>query len=69
MQEACYCGRTGDMEDRGPILDSGGRKVLRCPDCDHLGGLPDDARLLVLREAERRWRIGHRYPARRGRAA
>lgn len=36
MKESCYCGRTGDVEDREPILDGGGRSFLRCPDCGHV---------------------------------
>lgn len=56
MQEVCYCGRTGEIEEREPVRD-GGEMALRCPDCghlDHLRWLPEDARRLVLAEAERR---------------
>lgn len=56
MQEVCYCGRTGEIEERKPVR-GGGELALRCPDCghpDHMGWLPEDARRLVLGEAERR---------------
>ena len=46
MREACYCGRTGEIEDRGPITASDGGRALRCPDCGHLDSLdwlPEEA--------------------------
>ena len=57
MQEACYCGRSGDIRSRKPILDSDGRRALECPDCghtDHLEWLPQELRSPILEEAERR---------------
>ncbi len=57
MQEACYCGRVGDIEDRQPILDARGERALRCPHCgsiDSLLWLSKDRRSLVFEEAERR---------------
>jgi hypothetical protein len=39
MREVCYCGRSGELEDREPILESSGRWVLRCPECGHLDDL------------------------------
>lgn len=56
MQEVCYCGRAGEIEDREPVRD-GTERALRCPDCGHLDQLlwlSDDARRSVLKEAERR---------------
>jgi len=57
MQEVCYCGRRGEIEDRQVVRDGGGSRALRCPDCghlDHLSWLPADARDLTLAEAKRR---------------
>lgn len=56
MQEVCYCGRTGEVEDREPVNDSDGRQALKCPDCghlDHLSWLPEDARERVFAETKR----------------
>jgi hypothetical protein len=62
MKEVCYCGRTGEIEDREPIVIGGdGKEALRCPQCgsvDHLHWLSDGARRLVLEEAGRRTRSG-----------
>jgi len=55
MQEACYCGRIGEVEDRTVVRD--GKEALQCPDCGHLdrlSWLPADARDLALAEAKRR---------------
>jgi hypothetical protein len=55
MKESCYCGRTGDLEDRDPTLD-GGTRVLRCPGCGHgddLCWLSEEAGLLLWEEAVR----------------
>lgn len=55
MQEACYCGRTGEIADREPVATDDGRQALRCPQCgrvDHLDWLPEDTRKLVVQEAE-----------------
>ena len=57
MKESCFCGRTGDVEDRKPVPDSEGRRALECPDCghaDYLQWLPEEASLLVWEEATRR---------------
>lgn len=57
MKESCYCGRTGDVEDREPILDGGGRSFLRCPDCghvDYLEWLLEENGFLLWGEAKRR---------------
>jgi hypothetical protein len=57
VQEACYCGRMGEVEDRNAIRDGDGREALQCPDCghlDHLSWLPADARDLAFAEAKRR---------------
>ena len=58
MQEVCYCGRRGKVEDREPVWRDGECSALRCPECAHLDFLPqldDYARRLVFEEAERRW--------------
>lgn len=57
MQEVCYCGRTGEIEDREPVATNDGGQALRCPECghlDHLEWLPEDNRRLVFQEAERK---------------
>ncbi len=58
MQQACYCGRVGDVEDQQlMILDARGERALRCKGCgyiDRLVWLSKEARELVLEEAERR---------------
>lgn len=64
MQEACYCGRTGEIEDRKAVRDGDGREALQCPDCghlDHLTWLPADARDRVFAEAKGR-EIGRGIP-------
>lgn len=64
MQEACYCGRVGEVEDREPILDGDSRWALRCPDeacahLDYLEWLPDEAGLLLWGEAKQRRGMEH----------
>lgn len=57
MQEACYCGRSGDIRSRKPILDSDGRRALQCPDCNHVDRLEwllEDASFRLWEEAQRR---------------
>lgn len=57
MKEACYCGRTGEIEDREPIATSGGELALRCPDCGHLDSLhwlSEEARRHAFAKVERR---------------
>ncbi|HEX5848987.1 MAG TPA: hypothetical protein VFY59_07290 [Rubrobacter sp.] len=36
MLESCYCGRTGEIEDREPAVTEDGGQALRYPDCGHL---------------------------------
>jgi hypothetical protein len=58
MQEACYCGRTGDLRNREPVLSDNSRWALRCPDCsrlDYLHWLSDEAGLVLWGEAKERW--------------
>jgi hypothetical protein len=55
MQETCYCGRTGELEDREPVTDGDGREALECRRCghlDHLSWLQDSGP--VFDEARRR---------------
>jgi hypothetical protein len=57
MRESCYCGRTGEIEDREPIATEAGGRALRCPDCGHLDRLdwpPEEARRHVFEQAGRR---------------
>jgi hypothetical protein len=66
VKKTCFCGRTGEIEDREPLMDGDARRALRCPDCghvDHLYWFPDDARRLVFEEAERRELAQHRLTA------
>jgi len=55
MLETCYCGRTGELEDRNLVSDDDGREALECPGCghlDHLSWLQDPKG--VFAEARRR---------------
>ena len=57
MRESCYCGRTGEIEEREPVATSDGGRALRCPDCGHLDRLdwlPEETRRHTFEEAERR---------------
>jgi hypothetical protein len=71
MRESCFCGRRGELQDREPVLDAGGRWLLRCPTCGHLDDLEwltEEAGLMLWGEARslrvfaskvpRGWRIG-----------
>jgi hypothetical protein len=47
MLESCFCGRTGEIENREPLVTKVGGRALGCPDCghlDHLEWLPEEAR-------------------------
>ena len=57
MREACYCGRSGELEDRKVVVDGEGKEALACPRCGHedgLGWLPEKNRERVLEVARRR---------------
>ena len=57
MKESCFCGRTGEVEDREPVLNDDGQRVLRCSECGHvddLRWLSEEACLLIWEEAFRR---------------
>lgn len=59
MREACFCGRTGEVEDREPVTTATGEPAMRCPGgaCGHtdrLEWLPVETRRLVVEEAVRR---------------
>lgn len=60
MQEICYCGHVGEVEDRKLVVDGDGRQALECLECghlDHLSWLPEEARKSLLEEAGRRTRV------------
>ncbi len=68
LRESCFCGRSGDVKDREPVLDSEGRWALRCPDCGHLDylqWLSEEAGFILWGEAEfrRESPVGHRRVA------
>ena len=57
MREVCYCGRSGEVEDREPVWAEDNRQALRCPGCGHLDYLPqleEGSRRLVFSESEKR---------------
>jgi hypothetical protein len=57
MREVCFCGRSGEVEDREPVYLGDGEWGLECPDCgrlDRLHWLPEGGRRQTLREAARR---------------
>jgi hypothetical protein len=62
MLEGCYCGRTGEIEDREPVATGDGGRALRCralgcPDCGHLERLywlPEEARRHAFERAASR---------------
>lgn len=67
MKEACFCGRVQDLEDREPVLGQDGERALWCSGCGHLDylrWLPEDARLHVLEEADKRHPGSVRYAGR-----
>ncbi len=58
MKEICFCGRTGEVEDREPILNGNGHRTLQCPGCGHIDDLhwlSEEARLSLWEEAVRRY--------------
>lgn len=64
MREACFCGRIGEIEDREPVTNVGGRAGLACPGegcghTDYLEWLPEDTRRLLLEESARRSAARH----------
>jgi hypothetical protein len=59
MLESCFCGRTGEIEDRELVVADDGRRALRCPDedCGHveyLEWLTEETRRTIFEKAERR---------------
>ncbi|MBA2713046.1 MAG: hypothetical protein H0U55_05765 [Rubrobacteraceae bacterium] len=59
MKESCFCGRTGEVEDRFPVLTDDGSQALQCPNdaCGHvddLRWLSEEDRLLLWEKAVRR---------------
>lgn len=66
MHEACYCGRTGQVEDLKPIVDGEGAEALGCRGRghrEHLLWLLAEARGPLLQEAKRRDRGPRRVAA------
>jgi hypothetical protein len=63
MLETCYCGRTGELEDRKPIIDDDGREALECPRCGHLDHLSWVGDPESVFEESRRRAAEHRVPA------
>jgi len=54
MLESCFCGHSGELEDRLPVLDAEARWLLRCPSCGHLDDLRwlgEETALLIWGEA------------------
>jgi hypothetical protein len=62
MLESCYCGRTGEIEDREPVVTGDAGRALRCPDCgqlerpDWLPGKAGDTPSRRRRAGNQRWR-------------
>lgn len=57
MRESCYCGTTGEIEDRRLVATEESGQALGCPDCGHLdrlAWLPEETRLHFFEEAGRR---------------
>ena len=57
MREVCFCGWSGDLEDRAPVYAGDGDWGLECPRCGHLDRLqwlPEGSRARVVEEAARR---------------
>ena len=74
MDEVCFCGREGEIEDREPVALGDGDWGLACPRCGHLDrleGWSEAARRWVLAEAVRRHgsEVGPAVIARPGLAA
>lgn len=57
MREVCFCGWSGDVEDRLPMYLGDGDWGLVCPACSHVDlllWLPEAARRATLLETVRR---------------
>lgn len=55
VKESCFCGRTGEVQDRLPVLDADDKWALRCPDCGHrdrMDWLFGEARTRIFEKAE-----------------
>lgn len=56
-REVCFCGWSGEIEEREPVYAGDGEWGLTCPNCGHLDRLenwPEAARRWTLTEAARR---------------
>lgn len=66
MMEACYCGRSGELEDRKVVVDAECKEALQCRMCGHtddLSWLPRELRAEILAAARNRDRESHQAPA------
>lgn len=58
MREICFCGRSGEVEDREPVFLESGEQALECPNCgdlDRVNWLSSEARTDVFEEAAKRY--------------
>ncbi|MBA2344432.1 MAG: hypothetical protein H0V83_05070 [Rubrobacter sp.] len=39
MMESCYCGRSGELEDRKVVVDAARKEALACRMCGHTDDL------------------------------
>jgi hypothetical protein len=51
MVESCFCGWTGRLAERAPVIDEQGNRALRCRGCGHV----DDLSWLAPQRAVRLW--------------
>lgn len=51
VMESCFCGWTGELAERAPVIDERGNHALRCRGCGHV----DDLSWLGPAGAARLW--------------
>lgn len=57
MREICFCGRSGEIEDREPVFLKDSETGFRCPDCGHtdpVAWLSGEVRAEIFVEAAER---------------
>ena len=57
MREICFCGRSGEVEDRKPVSLDSGEQALECPDFGHIdrvNWLSGETRTDIFEEAAKR---------------